>query len=407
MRKRAALVLLSGCFAVGPISADFERSPMPALDHASAFQQDIFRQWIPIRDNTLENSGSIQVQKDAKAADGHALPSLNRMWLAQAQTDGNHQQTVGAAPEATPDEQPPAVARISDDVGGVLTQQGQLILEPSVEYTHSSRHRVALEGFTIIPAISIGLIDIREVDRDSIIPAITLRYGLMNRLEAEIKIPYVFREDSTRTRPIGISSVTDEIFTADGQGIGDVEFALHYQINRGMGGWPFFVGNLRAKAATGIGPFEVDFDPGTGLQTELPTGSGFWSLQPSLTMLYPSDPAVFFANVSYLWNLPDEVGGEIGKVSPGDAIGFNFGMGFGINQRASFSLAYDHTIMQETKQQGQNVIGSNADVGSFVVGFTHEINPISAFNLSLSIGVTDDAPDVRLTLRLPLQLSLF
>ena len=88
-------------------------------------------------------------------------------------------------------------------------------------------------------------------------------------------------------------------------------------------------------------------------------------------------------------------------------MGFNFGMGFGINQRASFSLGFDYTIVSETKQRGAAVTGSDADVGSFVVGFTHKLTDISALNLSLNIGVTEDAPDVRITLRLPLSFNLF
>lgn len=373
----------------------------------SPFSGGHSRHWLPKPDSRRAGSLAIGPAANKALSAGSGVPGSPRLLLAQADSISTDTQTVGTAPKEPRDEEPPAVARISDDVGGVLTRPGNLVVEPSVEYSHSSRNRVALEGFTIIPAISIGQIDIREVDRDAVIPAITLRYGVVNRLEAEVKVPYVFRDDSTRTRPLGVGSVTDEVFTADGNGIGDVEFALHYQLNRGLGGWPFFVGNFRVKAPTGKGPFDVDVDPGTGLQTELPTGSGFWALQPSLTVLYPSDPAVFFANASYLWNLSDNVGGDVGEIDPGDAVGFNFGMGFGINQRASFSLAYDHVMLGETKQRGADVIGSNADVGSFVVGFTHALTSISAFNVSLNIGVTEDAPDVRMTLRVPLGFSLF
>lgn len=350
-----------------------------------------------------------QLEEFADSSDepGATTRTPRHVLVAQADSSSGSHDKIGTPPAEPDVQKPPAVARISEDVGGVLTSQGSLVLEPSIEYSHSSRNRVALEGFTIIPAITIGMIDIREVNRDSIIPALSLRYGITNRLEAEGKVPYVFRDDDTRTRPIGISSVTDEVFTADGQGIGDLEFALHYQINRGLGGWPFFIGNFRAKPPTGKGPFDVDVDPNTGLQIELPTGSGFWAFQPSLTVLYPSDPAVFFANASYLWNISDKIGNGVGTIDPGDAIGFNFGMGFGINQRSSFSLAYDHSIVGKTKQNGKGITGSNANVGSFVVGFTHVLTDVSAVNINLSIGVTDDAPDVRMTLRIPLRFNVF
>src|SRR3546814_7397357 len=92
----------------------------------------------------------------------------------------------------------------------------------------------------------------------------------------------------------------------DGDGIGDVELALHYQINSGLDDWPIFIGNLRYKSPSGEGPFDVDRDA-NGLESELATGSGFHGIEPSVTILYPNDPAVFFANFGYFFHLPEDV----------------------------------------------------------------------------------------------------
>src|SRR6185312_10609475 len=91
-----------------------------------------------------------------------------------------------------------------------------------------------------------------------------------------------------------------------------------------------------ASSRTGRDPFEVTTDcvqrciqntTGTGSPLEMPTGSGFYSLQPGMTWLYPSDPVVFFGNVSYLHNFPRDnvsltlVGGAkqpLGNVQVGD-----------------------------------------------------------------------------------------
>src|SRR3546814_11457716 len=88
------------------------------------------------------------------------------------------------------------------------------------------------------------------------------------------------------------AQLTQEV---DGDGIGDVELALHYQINSGLDDWPIFIGNLRYKSPSGEGPFDVDRDA-NGLESELATGSGFHGIEPSVTILSPNDPAVFFAN---------------------------------------------------------------------------------------------------------------
>jgi hypothetical protein len=88
---------------------------------------------------------------------------------------------VGAAPEPVA---PPVVA-IASEQPGILTGRGKLVLEPSVQYSYSSSNRVALVGYTIIPSLLIGLVDVRELKRNSLTGALSLRYGLSNRLEAE------------------------------------------------------------------------------------------------------------------------------------------------------------------------------------------------------------------------------
>jgi hypothetical protein len=245
------------------------------------------------------------------------------------------------------------------------------------------------------------------VDRETFIGTLTLRYGLTNRLETEFKVPYVYRDDDVRTRPIGVSAVEDEVFNADGDGLGDIEFLARYQMNRGLGGWPFFVGNLRVKSRTGEDPFEVNIDADTGLPTELATGSGFWAVEPSVTALFPSDPAVFFGNVRYIWNIERDVGGGFGDIDPGDGIGFSFGLGFGINERASMSVGYEHTIVGKTEQEGNKITGSDTAIGNLLIGYSYRLTDATAVNLNLAVGATEDAPDVRLTLRIPFMFGLF
>lgn len=291
---------------------------------------------------------------------------------------------------------------------GILTPQGTLVVEPSLQYTHSSVTRVALEGFTIIPAITIGAIDVRAVSRNTVNAAMGLRYGLTSRFEMEVRLPYVSRSDTTVTRPLAAPSERDETVSVEGDGLGDAEIGLHYQINRGGPGKPYYLANLRVKSATGSDPFEIKTDPTTGLQTSLPTGSGFWGIQPSLTVSLPSDPAVFFGNVSYLWNLERDVNAETGNINPGDAFGLSFGMGFAINQNASFSLGYSHSSVGKTSQNGATIPGSQTlQIGSLLLGASHRVGKSSSFSVSLGAGITEDAPDIQVSVRLPISYRLF
>ncbi len=72
---------------------------------------------------------------------------------------GSTGEPVGKPPER--ETRPPEIAPIFDQPG-VLTGAGKLIVEPGFQYGYSSNNRVALVGFTVIPAILIGLLDVRE-----------------------------------------------------------------------------------------------------------------------------------------------------------------------------------------------------------------------------------------------------
>lgn len=325
---------------------------------------------------------------------------------------------VGTAPSQ--DSQPPAVAPLFDQPG-ILTPKGKFVLEPSVQYAYSSSNRVALVGYTIIPALLIGLVDVREVKRNTVTGALTTRYGLTNRLELEARLPYVYRSDSTVSREIFTGSASDNVFNSSGKAIGDVEIAARYQLNEGGANKPYFLGSLRFKSRTGKDPFDVVTDcvtrcvgntTGTGLPLDLPTGSGFYSLQPGLTWLFPSDPAVFFGGISYTYNFKRSdvsrqvLNGErefIGTVEPGGILGLNFGMGLALNDKSSLSVGVDLNSVGRTRQNGEPVRGSvRTQLASLLLGYSYRYSDKTAFSVTVGAGLTRDTPDLTLNLRIPM-----
>ncbi len=293
--------------------------------------------------------------------------------------------------------------------GGVLTRKGTLILEPSIQYSHSSINRFFFQGLEIVETVLVGQIEATDSDRDSLIARGTARYGITDRFEADVKIPFVYRSDRVTRNIISTStSGTREVDAAD---LGDIDFGGRYQINSGLRGWPIFVAGLRVKTTTGVGPFDVARDV-DGIETEHPTGSGFWGIEPGITVLYPSDPAVFYANVTHLFHLEQSIdktigGNLIGDVDPGDVIGIQFGMGIGLNERTSLSLGYEHSFIGETKTEinGLTATSEDFDVGSLVMQFNHAVNDKISVNLTTEAGITDDAPDIVLTLRVPVRFD--
>lgn len=348
--------------------------------------------------------------------------------IAVAQVDAAPVEPVGQAPEAP--ERPPEVAPIFEQPG-VLTPPGKWIVEPSLQYSYSSSDRIALVGYTIIPAILIGLIDVRNVKSNSFTATLSVRRGITNRFELEARVPYVYRYDNTRGREILDPERVREFYSDQkGQGIGDVELIGRYQLNDGGNDSPYYIASLRFKARTGKDPFEVPtsltVDPSdpntgarTGMQRDLPTGSGFYSLTPGLTVLVPSDPAVFFGGISYQYsfkrkNVTPNLVGDVdpadyaySSIQPGGVLGFNFGMGLALNERSSFSIGYDHLSVGKTDARyadGQRAEGVRVQLGTLLLGYSYKLDAMRTVNLSLGVGVTRDTPDVQMTLRMPFSL---
>ena len=323
---------------------------------------------------------------------------------AQAQTEPPDQ-PVGQSPQPA-QSTPPAVTAIFEQPGA-LTPRGKFVLEPSLQYSYSSTYRVALLGYTVVPSVHIGLIDIRGVNDSTWISALSTRYGVTNRLELEFKLPYVTRRDSTVTRTT--DGTTDTVFNTKGNGMGDVEGAARYQLNESNGDTPYYIAGLRLKARNGKDPFSVPYLTVAGtagdLQSELPTGSGFVAWQPSLTVIYPSDPAVFFGGVNFVKNIDRDVGQGRGKVHPGDAMGLNFGMGLALNEKTSFSIGIDYTRVGTPYSTGgtlQFPAATSTQLSTLQFGYSYRLSASTSINFSVGAGLTPDTPGLQMMLRIPI-----
>lgn len=322
-------------------------------------------------------------------------------------------QPVGEKPPSQQKEEAAKVAPVMEQPG-ILTPKGHFTVEPSIQYSYSSTSRADLVGFTVLPAIVVGLVDVREVKGYTAVGALTGRYGLTPWLEATLKLPYVYRDEKAITRPLSEGASQDSVFNTSGSDLGDIEFALRYQFNQGGPSLPYFIGSLRGIFPTGTGPYDVDYSsdsraPGGGmLRTELPTGSGFYGIETGLSAIYPSDPVVFYGNVNYLWRLSKDIdkdifGSHIGKVDPGDSFKLGFGMGQALNERSSLSLGYQHTYISKTRTDGLAASDTTAiQLGQLLLGFGYQLTPDTSLNLSVAAGLTEDTPDVELTFRVPI-----
>lgn len=306
--------------------------------------------------------------------------------------------------------------------GGVLTPKGQFVIDPSFEFDYWSQNQLGVNGFQIIPGITFGNIFVTRFEQNISTAAVTVRGGVTDRLELNAKIPFVYNTGSTSSLiPVGASA---ELLTANatGTGIGDLQFGGSYQINSGENGWPIFVGNLLFKTVTGISPFEVPIitlnDPNgqflSGTPKSLATGTGFYSVEPSLTVLLPTAPGVLFANLLFIHNLSrtQKIQSTQGgppipvNLAPGDAPALTFGIGFSLNDRTAMTLSYQQEHVFAAFANNQEIKGSPYSFGTFNFGLGYQISQSTRLNLSVGIGAGPNTPVAKVLFELPYKFSL-
>jgi hypothetical protein len=270
----------------------------------------------------------------------------------------------------------------------------------------------------------VGVFDINESRQDILTAALGARYGITDRFEIGVRVPYVYRNDASILAPIAGSTNNDPAATIDnsakGDGIGDVEVSARYQLTRAQVGRPFLIANLQAVFPTGSNPFNVARDV-TGRALEAATGAGFYGISPSITGILQTDPAVLFGTVGYNFNLAKNVDArippvQIDRVDPADAVFGSAGIGIALNQRTSINLGYAHTWAFGTRtrlrsENAQGMLGPvttttsrDLQIGRFLFGVTHRVTDTTSINWAVEVGATEDAADLRTVLRVPIVL---
>src|SRR6185312_447996 len=189
---------------------------------------------------------------------------------------------VGEAP--APETQPPQVIQSLPEGLSVLTTAGHFVLTPSLEYTQTTSERLVYRGIVLVPGINIGAVDASTDDRNIFSSVADLRFGLTDRLEMEVRAPFVYSDDRATILSQGPSGSATQSIYLQNSGIGDVELAARYQLNGGADDWPIFLGNVRVKSDTGVGPYDIKRDA-AGIAQEVALGSGFWTVEGGFSML--------------------------------------------------------------------------------------------------------------------------
>lgn len=355
---------------------------------------------------------------------------------AQAQ-DGAPMVPVQAAPSAaegyasSADDAEQAQAAARRSVDDVKQQQSalfnrRLTIENGVTYARYDRKQLTLNGFLALDAIFLGNIAIENVESDSLTYNVAARWGVSPRLTLSADIPYILRKTVYQKGGAGGSAAAVAQEESTGTGVGDITFGANYRLFAESGWRPETVLTATVTAPTGREPYGMDWrilerDDDDFIRfavpSQQPTGNGVWQAGLGLSMVKASDPAILFGNIGVIHSFkrgfgdidsdPETV--NPGKVKLGEAFYFGAGLAFAFNERTSLSISFSDrmTARASTRYEGSEwvkVIGSDANAGTLNFGLTHALSPRATFVGVLGIGVTPDAPDFSLSVKIPYML---
>ncbi len=233
------------------------------------------------------------------------------------------------------------------------------------------------------------------------------------------EVPYLYRISNFRSGGAGGNASGLIETTVRDQGLGDITAGASYRLFRETAGRPDIVINARVKAPTGKHPFGVELreiegsEGNLSVPERLSTGTGVWGMSLGVSALKTIDPLVVFGSFTYFRNFPknfgdiDEAqGDQPGRVDIGDAYQFGAGVAFALNEKSSISLSYNERLVGRTRirragQDWQNIVGSQANVGFVNIGATFSLSRHLSLISTVGIGLTDDSPDLAVSVRLP------
>ena len=268
-----------------------------------------------------------------------------------------------------------ALERTLVQSGALLLQSGQIDLETSLSII---RNQQSVPAFINTDT---GLLAASEERRDSTLgAALNLRIGLPFESQLELGLPYQYIDNTSITR-VGFEVATQKSTYDDG--IGDVSIGIAKTLLKEKGRRPDLIARLSWNADNG------DRDQQEGSQG---IGSGHNELSGSLTVTKRQDPLIFTGNIRY------EYAEEKHNTQPGQGIGLTIGTILAASPETSIRFALNQTFVSETKVNNQNIIGSDQVISSFSLGASSVIDRGNFLNVSVEMGLTEEATDYSLNI---------
>lgn len=275
-----------------------------------------------------------------------------------------------------------------------LMKEGQTSLGFNMSYSYVADQRLDVDiqngqvrAFDVNPSASHNLSNNFNFD-----------YGYENNLTLGITLPLVVKYDSVETQ--------------SASGLGDVSINARWQPYAYVPGELSKTVTGSFKTKTGSSPFKT-----VGSKT-LPTGSGYYSLSGGLSMSKVVDPVMLFGSGSVSYAIPEKdvnqprSGALLMEVKPGLTASFSGGFAYSLSYDVSMSMSFQGSYTNKSTYVFRNSTGTFSDVesaasmtGLFNISLGIRVSPKTITNIGVGFGMTDDAPDMILSLSLPIDVN--
>jgi hypothetical protein len=312
------------------------------------------------------------------------------------------QESTGASSEAVRD----ALAKKDGDVDSTtllkdtltavdkqysLIRKGKMQLNYELNYAYIGQEKINAD----LSSGTATIFSIENTSSQTFTNTVMMDYGVLNNLSANVSMPFVSRYSDSA----GYSGVSHTI--------GDLGLGLRWQPVASNRDEATLTTTAGVRLATGTSPFKVD--PTRGLAT----GSGLNTLSLGLNMTKIVDPVALFGSLNagygmHARHLSQMLSGSVLKeVKPGPTLGFGLGFAYALSYKITTSFSFQESINARSTLTFDN--GSKAQTGTqsagvLSIGAGYRVSPKTTVNVTVGAGLTAAAPNMSITVGVPLAL---
>lgn len=335
-----------------------------------------------------------------------ALAALLAASAAQAQQQAPATPATPATPAATSDAVRDALAKkdgdadvgtqLKDTLTAVdkqysLIRKGKVQLNYQVDYAYIGQEKINAD----LSSGSATLFSIENTSSHTITNTLMADYGVLNNLSANVTMPFISRYSDAA----GYSGVSHTI--------GDLGLGVRWQPLASKRDETTFTVTGGARLATGTSPFKVDANKG------LATGSGINMFNAGVNMTRIADPVALFGSLNLGYGLKAKHlsqvlnGAVLREVKPGPSFGFGVGFAYALSYKITTSFSFQEMISARstlTFDEGRTGRTGTQAAGVLSIGAGYRISPKTTVNVTVGAGLTAAAPNMSLTVGVPLAL---